>query len=500
MFKRVTIMTLVVFLLVTPQKWISAFGLVDRLTINNFTNGETIAYDLPLLKGTAPGSSSVLIQGIGWTQRVSVTDGRWRAFVLLRSGPNQLAFTTEEGYQFTFTLTYNKSADPLLVRMVYVLGSDSPGEFDAPAGEPRDLDNAVKRLKVGARMLQSMTAELLYEKGLPRRTFQLVTDTNGEPVVDVTVVPLTVAQLRAMNGTDLWYYFYGAFSGIPNRNNIKDITIIADTHYESDTGTLLAHTALGGGRLGLFGSATLYAWPETTAEIESHFTDSTPIPADVFPEYGRAHQFWATYTTSLGAVLHEFGHCVGLDHPQNPSSGDIMYRGFDFLNRLAVTYEPGFGNIDPATTTIMPKWTDADIATLQANPWMKIVELGDGAGGPVAVPGILSTLPNTVVFMAAQSKPVISSQVLKVNLSWLDVNWTAQSDGPLMFTLDKTQGKAGDNLTITINTAGYELGSYNGSITITSADSSIQGSPLTVPIKLYVVDEVRVIYLPIISR
>lgn len=369
MFKRsIFVLTLIVFLFASPQQGAASHEIdpAAHLTIDNFINGQTLEYDLPLLKGTAPGSGSITIQGNGWTQQAAVSDGRWRAFVLLKKGSNLLTLTSSEGYQLAFNLYYHSPITAQKVRMVYVLGSDSAGGFDAPAGIPNTKADAVKRMKVAARMLQSMTAELLYEKGLPRRTFQLVTDDSGEPVVDIAVVTYTVAQLRTMDGMSLWYYFYDSLSGIPDRNNIKDIAIIADSHYDQTTGTTQASTALGGGRLALFGNLIFYAWPESIAEIESHFTDPTTIPTGVFPEYSRAYQLWATYTTSIGAVLHEFGHCVGLDHPQDPQTGDVMYRGFDFLNRMAVTYEPGYGSIDP-TSAVMSVWTDDDAAILLSN-------------------------------------------------------------------------------------------------------------------------------------
>lgn len=474
----------------------------DRLTITNFANDSVIGYDLPLLKGTAPGSKSVTIQGENWTKQVPVNGGRWRAFVLLEPGTNALTLTTAEGYQFTFTLHYSPSTHAYRVRMVYVLGSDSTGVFDAPAGMQHSIPNAVKRMQLAARMLQSMTAELLYEKGLPRSTFQLLIDTAGEPVVEVETVALTVAQLRAMDGMDIWYSFYEAFSDYPDRDKVIDIAIIADTHYDPDSGTPLAHTALGGGRLGLFGSGTLYTWPETIGEIESRFTDTSPIPPQLFPEYARADAFWATYTTSLGAVLHEFGHCLGLAHPLDPNPGDIMYRGFDYLNRLAVTYEPGFGDIDPTGAdrpTIMPAWTEADVEILQSNLWMQTADLDTGLGGPILEPGTLTADPNEVRFLAMIDQPGNLRQSVKVDLSWLDASWSAHADGPLAINLDRTQGSAGEELVISVSPERYDTGVYSGSVTIAASESSIQNSPLTIPVRLAVVGEINAVYLPLLT-
>jgi len=72
---------------------------------------------------------------------------------------------------------------------------------------------------------------------------------------------------------------------------------------------------------------------------------------------------WANFATTLGATLHEIGHCFGLPHTTHghfssflsdlyfvelkkanhdllPKS--IMLRGFDNFNRWAMITEPGF--------------------------------------------------------------------------------------------------------------------------------------------------------------
>ncbi len=40
--------------------------------------------------------------------------------------------------------------------------------------------------------------------------------------------------------------------------------------------------------------------------------------------------YWANYTTALGTMLHELGHCFDLDHTRE----GIMRRGGDDLNLL----------------------------------------------------------------------------------------------------------------------------------------------------------------------
>src|SRR5690606_16370285 len=128
------------------------------------------------------------------------------------------------------------------------------------------------------------------------------------------------------------------------------------------------HTALGGGRLGLFGSGTLHTFPESIDRIEERFLDAREIEPYLFPEYARTDEYWSIFTTSIGAMLHETGHCFGLSHPDPIVHNAIMWRGFDYLNRLSTTREPQFGDIDPAVHT-MPIWTEEDSTLLLSNPW-----------------------------------------------------------------------------------------------------------------------------------
>ena len=360
------------------------------LSILNFANGETVRYDLPLLKGTAPGASTVQIESAGSTVTWRVNGaGSWRAFVPLVQGDNEIRLTTSLGSRYRFHLTYTPQDNPYVLRLVYPMGSDSPGTFDAPAGAPHAVSNAQRRLQLTGRMLQSLTAELLYEQGQPRRTFRLLTNADGSPVVDTPRSPLTVAQLRSMEGIDLWNHFYDLFGSLPNRDKTIDVAVMADTHFDAGTGTPLAHTALGGGPLALFGGGTLYSYAETVDEIEPHFLDTHAIEQGLFPEYGRRAEYWATYTTSIGAILHEVGHTFGLPHPDVPTSGDIMWRGFDYLNRAAVTSEPYHGDVNPLVD-IMPQWTAADVATLNANAWLNSGSGGGGSGGPLPETAVTS--------------------------------------------------------------------------------------------------------------
>ncbi len=107
-----------------------------------------------------------------------------------------------------FSLFYTPSTNTHSIKMVYVLGTDSPGTFDAPIGAANSQENARLRLGLVGQMLQSFVAELLVDRGLPRETFRLLEDSSGAPLVEIKRLPLTVTEIRSMEGIDLYYQIY----------------------------------------------------------------------------------------------------------------------------------------------------------------------------------------------------------------------------------------------------------------------------------------------------
>lgn len=96
--------------------------------------------------------------------------------------------------------------------------------------------------------------------------------------------------------------------------------------------------------------------------------------------------------------------------------------------------------------------------------------------------------------------PQTSTQTVTINLT-AGFTWTAALDaaGTMTPILNRTEGDAGLNLSVTINSSGYPMGTYTNTITISSA-SGVVGSPAAVPVTLWVVPEVYHTFLPAIVK
>lgn len=93
------------------------------------------------------------------------------------------------------------------VRIVYIKCADSDGSFDAPVEVPCDIDSAVKRLSFNARLLQTFTAESLYQDGLGHKTFRIEEDELGSPKVHIFTSKLMTSEALGMTGDQLYATF-----------------------------------------------------------------------------------------------------------------------------------------------------------------------------------------------------------------------------------------------------------------------------------------------------
>ncbi|XP_014209358.1 putative zinc metalloproteinase YIL108W [Copidosoma floridanum] len=211
-----------------------------------------------------------------------------------------------------------------------------------PRSEDRSPESAATRIGLGARLLQSLTAEKIHEAGHGRKTFQLERDLDGPECLVMHSV-LHVDRARAMSQRELWELIgRELMTGPLASKDRKYLAFLSCTRYrgapnprthEDTLARTQGHAALGGGGLALFGSACLHTWPTCMAQVLARFLDTTAIDTEQLMDdsnYRGTHG--GCLATTLGSVLHELGHTFDLGHTRD----GIMGRGFDYVDRVFV--------------------------------------------------------------------------------------------------------------------------------------------------------------------
>ncbi len=323
------------------------------LAVENLRDGDTVRNSVVLLRGTA-GADDTGVEVAGkagngkpLVAKGLVQGGRFKILVGLSPGRNELAVAADHSQApVTLTLTYEPATNPHHVRLIWL--ADKTGATDYATPGDGDPQNYAERLRTAGLLLQCFTAERMNELGYGRRTFSLETDEKGRVVVHTIKAPEEAAHYQQMKDDQLFWREVGQFLNTAHPDPLaKNMVLAAFTRKDPATGRMMAHTALGGGNLGLFGSASVFSWPDSIAGAQAAFLDDRKVdPARVHEDSAGRGTYWAVASTTLGATLHEMGHTFGLPHCKDPRC--IMTRGFDRLNRFFV-FEDRFPGKPPKT-------------------------------------------------------------------------------------------------------------------------------------------------------
>ncbi|UCG46229.1 MAG: matrixin family metalloprotease [Phycisphaerales bacterium] len=313
------------------------------ITLTNYAPDITIRFPVPLICGRLADANitSVVVVNTSSNRDTRLMagltrEGCFKALTELVPGENRLVIRAGNN-ELALTINYRPQTNPYVVRVFYLTDKSGSTEYQTPIeNDPQDYRG---RLDTAAKLMQTFTAERMYDLGFGRVTFNLEFDADGRVIVRTLRADEPAEFYHKMDGLELWSYA-GRLIGrkMPHRT-AKNLVIPAFTRFDPNTAKAYAHTALGGGSLALFGGGNLFTWPASITEAQKTFMDTTIIDTKSFfsDSVGR-HTFWATASTTIGAALHELGHTLGLPHSRDPH--DIMTRGFDRFNRAFTLVEP----------------------------------------------------------------------------------------------------------------------------------------------------------------
>lgn len=293
----------------------------------------------------------------------------FKATVILTPGENKLTFVTDTNTARTIVCYYTPLTQNPPVHLCLILAKDSPLQFDSPR-EQKDreggngLELAIKKLRLGARLMQAYTNEQMLRNSMGNRTFPFVEEFTWDTLFERPAMRNTIKihvvrsekTVKEIQDPDIAQQNSkgkntGALFGIamdalksyggPFTNNEKPVQaacMFLDTHWDGKL--IRGHAALGGGddsiKLAVFGSHGLYSWPTCLEQLVPYFTDETrSSTSEVANDCNECGTYWECLTITLGAFMHEIGHLLGCPHQES----GVMLRGYTTLNRSFLTKE-----------------------------------------------------------------------------------------------------------------------------------------------------------------
>ena len=350
-----------------------------------------------------------------------VSDSHFKALVHLSPGPNKLRldFTSPKvpmhGNAMSVHSSWiNVNFLPLVnsppLQLVVLLGSDSPGTYDAVpervAREGNDLHMAIRKFRMAAYLWQAFTGEQMYRNGFGRRCFRYEEEwqtgsssikdresgqMRNEAKIHVIRSSKTTAELRDLDiaqqyekATKKGDLFSIAMDDVrrhfkPAEGQTEYISLLLlDSHWDRQAETIRGHAALGGGagdiQLAICGSHALQSYPSCLEEVVPAFSDCTRTNTNyVANDCNEAGSSWEAVNIGIGAHLHETGHLFGCPHQEN----GVMLRDYSRLNRTFLCREPySTRTKSPGLRLCLPKdectWHRLDTLRFRYHPCFRL--------------------------------------------------------------------------------------------------------------------------------
>lgn len=327
----------------------------DDLRITSPAENTTFSYSLALIHGELDDKEATEVRLVN--PRVHNGDeavpgqayqGRFKVLAPLRKGENVLTVRCGKA-EAVVKLNFVPNANPKFVRVVYLTDSSGNTTFQTPDG--KGSDDYRRRLALAMKLMQTLTAERMHDLGYGYRTYNIELDENDEVVVHTLPGEKTAEDYYVLYDENRFFgQIYGEIDrAFPDDNRVLVIT--AFTRWDPERRKAKGHTAVGGGRLAVFGGGTLYCWPTALDTFLSDMLDTTPVDTNKVMDdsVGRSVN-WACAATCIGASLHEIGHTMDLPHTDDWT--DIMTRGHDHFYRVFLVREA------PSAHTEHKRWTD----------------------------------------------------------------------------------------------------------------------------------------------
>jgi hypothetical protein len=350
-----------------------------------------------------------------------VSDSYFKALIHLEPGWNRLRFdfsspkvSSPNGSISPHASFLNVNYLPLTntppIQLAIILGSDSPGTYDATPEriqrEGNGLELAIKKYRMAAYLWQAFTGEQMNRHGFGRRCFRF--EDSWEPgtlsyqdwgspqfrnqaKIHVIRSDKTVEEIRDLNraqqyehGTKKGELFDIASEAVKKYFNMQPgrtqyvSCLILDSHWDPAANTIRGHAALGGGdgnlQLAICGSQALQSYPSSIEEVWQAFGDCTRTDtAHVANDCDESGSNWEAANIGIGAHMHETGHLLGCPH----QASGVMLRDYVTLNRTFTCREPySTRTKSPGQRLVLPNdecaWHVLDVLRFRFHPCFRI--------------------------------------------------------------------------------------------------------------------------------
>lgn len=391
-------------------------------TIDNIRNNSDVGYSLLRITGRTGQTNdcSVVIVRL---PKLLLTEwpsckGYYKAVIPLQKGRNEIIVHCGlEKTKLFVTYDPEKFKSNYFIRLIYLIGKDSNGVFQAPPSQDCSPKSAVKRIRLAAQLIQTFIAQCMNDHGHSHKTFQLELDHDGQPIVHIFRSKYTIEEIYKFGnmwddgGYIAWEHFLDELKSIHHPNTI-DLVVLGDSRWDGKRA--YAHSFLGGGNLCLIGSGNLYSWAPSVDKICKYWLNDEKVEEYLLDNSFFRGTYWANFATGVGSCLHELGHIFGLKHTRY----GIMGKGYHNFNRYFMIKEPGFPGPIILTKEAGASFYKSTCKLLSKSPFLcNMYASNEPAKIP---PALVSDLPTKLLYWSTETSDFFQRSG-RIPNAWIEV-------------------------------------------------------------------------------
>ena len=280
-----------------------------EIEITNITESENVInYSIIFLKGIvscnlchSPLNGIILVENENDSHEFEVSEGNFKFINQLTIGLNQINLLYKfENHSLSKSIQLHRrvNINSKILKLVYVIPNGDAGHFQS-SNSDNSTNSALKKIIMGAKLIQSLIAERLYEQGFGRKTFNLFSCDGNEPFCEVHLSSLTKLELHSLSSEQIWSVT--AKELLENgciTDSVKVLAFLSCTEYTSTAPVttkkqyltalenVKGYVACGKGHLAMLGSTGLHSWASEIGEVFRCLTSQDSIDDNLLDDSG----------------------------------------------------------------------------------------------------------------------------------------------------------------------------------------------------------------------
>lgn len=330
------------------------------IDIKKIDENQKFSREIVLIYGTVKNPCDCKYIEFNGSLRQALYNGNFKILISLqRNSVNQLTVKYCET-KLEIKLQHESSIDPIYydIQPIYIITKDHDGCFQSDGFTSNSPDAACTKINLIMELAQCVISSKIYEAEGKEKSFKLQEcEIFDSELSTEDALKMTQWELYDKVAKDLVLKFGDdvgktrKFVGFLSCTKFLGLNESEAYNYLNIKNKTLANASLGNGFLALLGTGCFYALPNDVNNVVEAFQDKKAVDVKkLLDDSNYRGTYGGCFSTFLGSLIHELGHCFDLGHTNTGLMGtdiDHVHRFFLCQNFTEIMPKRIISNCQP---------------------------------------------------------------------------------------------------------------------------------------------------------